>query len=427
MMRLLAMLLVAMIVSGYYFPFTFSFLPGVNTKMVLAVIGIGLVLYEGCRKRGITFSKELMGAVVLACFFSFVCLFSIDYNRTDDYSYVTYFATFFTWLGGAYATCTAIRLIHGKVTLKLLVSYLAFVCATQCILAIMIDRIPAFRMLVDSYIDQGQEFYQEVGRLYGIGAALDPAGVRFSVVLILIAYLLCEDDVIRQDRKKITGFLVCFFIISILGNMISRTTTIGMMMGLAYIIYSTGIFRLTISVRNFKFYSVFGFLLVVSVIWGIYMYQNNYTFYQNMRFAFEGFFNWIEMGEWRTGSTDRLNAIMWVWPETFESWIIGTGKFGFYTFSTDIGYCRFILYCGLVGFGVFASFFIFNAWVFARKRESFLLLSDLLLSLAFIIWIKVATDIFFIYALFYCLDWKEADAEVLKESFAANHNSQFER
>ena len=28
MMRLLAMLLVAMIVSGYYFPFTFSFLPG---------------------------------------------------------------------------------------------------------------------------------------------------------------------------------------------------------------------------------------------------------------------------------------------------------------------------------------------------------------------------------------------------------------
>lgn len=190
MMRLLAMLLVAMIVSGYYFPFTFSFLPGVNTKMVLAVIGIGLVLYEGCRKRGITFSKELMGAVVLACFFSFVCLFSIDYNRTDDYSYVTYFATFFTWLGGAYATCTAIRLIHGKVTLKLLVSYLAFVCATQCILAIMIDRIPAFRMLVDSYIDQGQEFYQEVGRLYGIGAALDPAGVRFSVVLILIAYLL---------------------------------------------------------------------------------------------------------------------------------------------------------------------------------------------------------------------------------------------
>ncbi len=100
--------------------------------MVLAVIGIGLVLYEGCRKRGITFSKELMGAVWPASLF--VCLFSIDYNRTDDYSYVTYFATFFTWLGGAYATCTAIRLIHGKVTLKLLVSYLAFVCATQCIL-----------------------------------------------------------------------------------------------------------------------------------------------------------------------------------------------------------------------------------------------------------------------------------------------------
>lgn len=145
------------------------------------------------------------------------------------------------------------------------------------------------------------------------------------------------------------------------------------------------------------------------------MYQNNHNFYQNMRFAFEGFFNWIEKGEWRTGSTDRLNAIMWVWPESFKSWMIGTGKFGFYTFSTDIGYCRFILYCGLIGFGVFSSFFIFNACVFARKREHFLLLSFLLLSLTFIIWIKVATDIFFIYALFYCLDWKESEAKILVE------------
>ena len=95
-----------------------------------------------------------------------------------------------------------------------------------------------------------------------------------------------------------------------------------------------------------------------------------------------------------------------------KSWIIGTGSSAF-TLSAGYWVLSFILYCGLVGFGVFASFFIFNAWVFARKRESFLLLSVLLLSLAFIIWIKVATDIFFIYALFYCLDWKEADAEVL--------------
>lgn len=99
MMRLFAMLLVSMIVSGYYFPFAFTFLPEVNTKMILAVIGIALVFYQGCRKHQITVSKELTGAIVLACLFSFICLFSIDYNRRDDYAYVNYYATFFTWLG----------------------------------------------------------------------------------------------------------------------------------------------------------------------------------------------------------------------------------------------------------------------------------------------------------------------------------------
>lgn len=89
-----------------------------------------------------------------------------------------------------------------------------------------------------------------------------------------------------------------------------------------------------------------------------------------------------------------------------KSWIIGTGLFANFVYSTDIGYCRFILYCGLIGFGTFVLFFVYNACVFAWKFPSFRLFSFVLLSLSFIIWMKVATDLFFIYALFYCLDWK---------------------
>lgn len=404
MVRLLAMLWISVVVSGYYFPFRFSFFPVANTKMILAGIGILLVTYQGCRKNGVILSKEFMGAAGLAFIFSFLCFFSIDYNHTNDYSYVTYFVSFFTWLGGGYTVCAAIRAYHGKATLRLLISYLSFVCALQCILAVLIDRIPAFQAMIDTYINQGQWFYHQVGRLYGIGASLDPAGVRFSIVLLLIAYLLGEDYHIRQNRKKITAYLVCFFLISVLGNMISRTTTVGMVMGLVYMIYSTGIFRLVIPFRSFKFYSVFGGLLVVFIVLGTYLYQSDADFYNNMRFAFEGFFSWVETGEWSTDSTDKLNAVMWVWPEDFKSWIIGTGLFGTWGFNTDIGYCRIILYCGLIGFGVFALFFVYNAWVFARRFPSFRLLSFALLSLSFIIWVKVATDLFLIYALFYCLD-----------------------
>lgn len=407
MVRLLAMLLVSMVVSGYYFPFKFSFFPMANTKVILAIISILLVAYQGCRKHGITFSKELMGAIGIVSVFSFICLVAIDQNNTDDYSYVTYFLSFFTWLGGAYTVCAVIRLCHGKVTLRLLVAYLAFVCVAQCILAQLIDRVPVVKMLVDTYIQQGQGFFNEINRLYGIGASLDPAGVRFSVVLLLMAYLLCKDTSIRQNQKKIAVYLISFFLISILGNMISRTTTVGMVLGLAYIIYSIGFYRLVIPAANIKFYSVFGSLLVVFIVAGTYLYQNDAEFYQSMRFAFEGFFKWVEKGEWQTDSTNKLKAVMWIWPQDFKGWIIGTGLFEGWVYSTDIGYCRFILYCGLTGFSVFALFFVYNAWVFAGKFPSFRLLSVCMLALSFIIWLKVATDIFLIYALFYCLDWEE--------------------
>ena len=162
MVRLLTMLLISMVVSGYYFPFSFSVLPQLNTKMALAMLGIALVAYQGFQKHRITFSRDLLGAIVFAFIFSFICFVAADYNHTDDYSYVTYFVSFFTWLGGAYVVCYVIRAFHGKATLNLLIAYSAFVCVSQCILAILIDRFSAFRALVDTYISQGQEFFQEV-------------------------------------------------------------------------------------------------------------------------------------------------------------------------------------------------------------------------------------------------------------------------
>ena len=107
---------------------------------------------------------------------------------------------------------------------------------------------------------------------------------------------------------------------------------------------------------------------------------------------------------------------MWIWPENLKGWLIGTGLFANFVYSTDIGYCRFILYCGLIGFGTFIAFFVYNAWVFACKFPFFRFLSFFLLALSFIIWMKVATDLFFIYALFYCLDWQRKQELPWEES-----------
>lgn len=74
---------------------------------------------------------------------------------------------------------------------------MTFTCVLQCTLALLIDNVDSVKILVDQYISQAtiaeNEFLNEVKRLYGIGAALDPAGTRFSIVLLAIATVLAND------------------------------------------------------------------------------------------------------------------------------------------------------------------------------------------------------------------------------------------
>src|SRR5690606_18784057 len=126
-----------------------------------------------------------------------------------------------------------------------------------------------------------------------------------------------------------------------------------------------------------------------------------------LRFGFEAFFNWVEEGEWRTDSTDRLNSVMWIWPNDLKTWIIGKADFSWAGTLTDIGYCRFIFYNGLLGLVTFSLFFLYNAWICSIKFPSNKLFFVVILILGFIIWLKIPTDMFIIYSLFYCLDREE--------------------
>ena len=127
-------------------------------------------------------------------------------------------------------------------------------------------------------------------------------------------------------------------------------------------------------------------------------------------FAFEGFFNWIETGTWTTSSTEKLNNEMWIWPTTIENWIFGYGRFGSYVFATDIGYCRLILYAGIIGFIPISLLFIFSGLNFSQIYYRYRYMFLIFIAMTFIFWIKVATDIFYLYALFYnFIDKEEAN------------------
>lgn len=412
--KIIVVFILACIVSGYYFPIGFTFLPeSLNTKQILAVIGLAFFGLGGIRERSFSLSRRVLVSACIAILFSVWCFFCITENGTDDDSYATYIRSYIIWLSGAFAVYSFLKLYHGRVDLKLLTDYLMGVCAAQCVLALMIDNIPAFQSLVDRYVSQGQEFFQEVNRLYGIGAALDPAGVRFTVALLLIAHQIGTNRAVSEDRRSLYMYIAFFIVISVVGNMIARTTSLGMALGLLYMFVSIGLGRLgTLTRRQARFYNAIAVLGVVSAVVGIYLYRTNYDFRENIRFAFEAFFNYVEQGEFRTDSTDKLSRTMWIWPKTSRAWLIGTGIFGNYVYSTDIGYCRFVLYCGVVGMVIFSIFFVYDAFSIVGKFEGVRLLSLLLLASTFVIWLKVATDIFFIYALLFCIDGDDDEEDV---------------
>ena len=413
LLRLITMFLLTCVVSMFMFPIGFSFLPSnLNTKMIIGVVGIIAYIWDSIRKREATFHKTTIFALLLSMVFSVWCYYSMVANGTPDDSYATYFMSFAVWLGGAYAVCALIRGFHGKINLPILVQYMVFVCVAQCVLALAIDNYPGFKNFVDTYVEQGHEYFNRVGRLYGIGAALDPAGCRFAIVMTLLAHLISTDERVTGSRWQLILSIGAFSVITIIGCMISRTAIVGTGLGLMYMFFWLAMPRRgVLSRRKLRFLGAFVFVVGIAVVISVWRYITNPQTMMNLRFAFEPFFNYFETGEFSSGSTDKLNAEMWIWPTTVREWVIGTGWFGFFHFSTDIGYCRFILYCGLIGITIFSLFFIYDATVVLRKFKDFKFASLLLIALTFIIWIKVATDIFWIYALLFCLPYENGEPE----------------
>lgn len=410
--KLIVGFLLTLVVSFYVFPIGFTFLPhAINSKILVAVFGILAYAADSLRRGSAEISGSVLMAALLAIVFSVWSLFSITSANTSEMTYVTYVVSFATWMAGAYGVYAALHLRYETVDLEILVRYLALAGVFQCVSAVLIDNNAAFSSFVDRFMDVGQDSFKLGNRLYGIGAALDPGGIRFSVIQIMIAHLFATHPTVRNTRRYQLTLLIAFSVIVIIGSVISRTTLVGSGLGLAYIALSLNRLRRGgfISLRTLQGYVVFLFAMAGVLAFSLYFYETSRTFHGYLRFGFEAFFNWAETGEFRTSSSDHLNT-MWVWPEDSWTWIIGRGTFGVFQNNTDIGYCNFIFYCGIIGLVLFSVFFLYCHWSQIRKFNHFQIAALMLTALTFIVWVKVTTDIFFIDALLFCIAGDEGDA-----------------
>ena len=429
MLKWLKILLVGFLVSCFYFPVKYSFIPIANTKNLMAAVGLILVLVVLIKKQEFSFPRDLFVILIFAAAMSLISMLAITYNQTPDTTYVTYIRSAIIWLSGAFAVCYIIWLAHKRVDVPLVVNYLAGVCVFQCIMAIWIDFSPAVRLFVDAHVQQGQDLLQDIGRLYGIGASLDVGGSRFAAVLCAISFMLVQKP---EDRGNAPQFLLvlAFVIITVLGNMIARTTLVGVGIGLFYLVLleirNTTLRKYDDGYRS----SLPAWLLTLAIAIpvGMFFYNSNAQFHDLMRFGFEGFFNLIEEGEWGTDSTGKLESMI-VWPDNLETWIIGDGYFenqrndanyigdattrGYYM-GTDIGYLRFIFYCGIFGLIAISAVMIEAGVIAAKAFPKYAHLFTMGVLCNFVIWMKVSTDLFPFLSLFASLAFLTSDLEFLK-------------
>ena len=414
MWKILAMIFTGVLVSFYYFPFEFSFLPGINTKMGLAVVGIIVAIYNLVHKKELVLLPNILRITLLAVLLSLIGMVSVIYNSTPDYAYATYVVSMIVWLSAAYAICSFIKQVHGRLDMHLVIIYLVCVGVFQCVAALVIDSNAVIKSVVDAHIMQDQAFLNKVERIYGIGASLDTAGVRLSAVLILLVCLI-NKSIGKMNNYQIIASLVAYVVIAVVGNMMARTTIVGVVLSL---LYAAMTFRpQNVSYAFIRFLRPALLVIAIAIPLSVYLYNHNAQFHSLSRFAFEGFFNLVETGEWEIDSNERLKTMI-VFPDNAKTWIIGDGYFsnpyntdpfyigyqpGGYYMGTDIGYCRFLFYFGIVGLLAFSIFCVAVAKECAILLPNYKRLIFFILILGFVIWLKVATDVFLVFALLLCV------------------------
>lgn len=385
--------------------------------MILAILGLMVFPLEYLKGNIPGFGKSFLKISLWALGVSFFSYFSMTINSTPDDSYLGYIISMWVWLFAAFFCVSIMRKVHGEVSVETIGYYLVAVALLQCTLGLLINHFSFLKALVDAFITG--EKYMGVGvenRLYGIGCALDVGGGRLGAILIILVYLILQSLKREKAWWVFAGLLGAFFYILVIGNMMGRTTTIGAIIAIAYLIFSLCFNRGIKASTICSFLSTAVLVITIGIIICVGLYNTNLEIQKLLRFGFEAFFNYFQTGKFETNSTNMLSEGL-VFPNNFKTWIIGDGymasgsndsyyigpaDYGFYM-NTDAGYSRFIFYFGLIGLLTFMLFFVRVCRECLRKNKNTGLLFILLLVLNFSIWVKVSTDIFVIFAPFLCL------------------------
>lgn len=353
-------ILTAFLMFLFLYPFSFTVLPQITTRVILALFGIILMAFKILNmtaRKELFIKKKVFLIYTTVILVSLVALFANFYNGTTDFEFVNlpisvtigFFSAYFIFY---------VNKRFSRDTERFFIESILLAIAFQCLFSFLLFLQPNIQQIVYSVVATTELQMMKIeqlseGRVIGFGRTFFESGIYSGMGLILTTYCI---RYYQLKTKELVGFVILYAIIFAVGMTLARTTIVGATLSFLLLLNSNNFNFRTISLRKVKFFTLL--IILPALISSIFILLSpglSGKLNDLFKFGFEIFINLFESGELKTSSTTTMMH-MYIFPDNMKTWLIGDGLWDapysdgleFYM-NTDIGYSRMLFYFGLVG------------------------------------------------------------------------------
>ncbi|GEM_PF-266351 len=343
----------------YIYSINFSFLPiSLGSRVYLSMAGFGIMaarLCVGARLQFLTGKFGNMMAALVAI--TLLSIMSILVNQTTDLEFVKYFVSMMLIVAASYFVSFAFSRTYRQDTARYLMFTMIACVSLQCMLAIVLFVSEPIKELLMSLINASEveaDLISSTGefRLVGFGSTFFGAGITNGITLLLIAFCV-RYHVKTRAGASVLG--VAFLFIGIVGLLMSRTTAVGLLLALLYILLSMLSGRRSGPAwHGGRFLASLGVAILVGLAAAFTVIDFS-VIEPMLNWAFEPVINYFTGDGLTSESTDQLLDMYGGINFGALPWAIGDAMFydpyeaGTYYMHVDVGYLRLIFYFGLPG------------------------------------------------------------------------------
>jgi hypothetical protein len=314
---------------------------------------MGIMVFIGFHIKD-AINKKWLYVLFFLFLISVVAIFTNIINNTMEMIFVTYSASRLMIIASAYFLAVILRMNYKKITFVLIAKYISICVTIQMLIAIAMVIVPSFRSILNILTDELRSTNTMISseglfRLIGFGSHSFSSGIVNGFALLIVTILMKEKGKASLEYFFLT---VGFLLISTIGNMMSRSTVVGIFLS---------IFLFLISFKSkFKYFIIFAkyvffllFLVIILVVQMPKVAKSKLISY--FEYGFELFVNYLNKGELSTKSSDETMNMFDTFPSNMKTWIIGDGYFAHptnpakYYMNTDVGHARLLFYFGIIG------------------------------------------------------------------------------